>query len=187
MIRKRLELEPALVKQWSGWVQKHFLGSQCYLSARRIGFYAAFDNEVDTRFSFERALEDGKIAAFPKVIGRGEMVYLQERHFEKMRPNKWGIPEPVNCSECVEIRELDLVVVPGVAFDKAGCRTGFGGGYYDRLLSRTGPQTLTVGFAFSFQVLDSLPCAEHDQKVKRIVTEQGFLKMCPPGHVPCEV
>lgn len=178
LIRERRGLEPALVKQWGEWVQKHFLGAQSYLAARSIGFYAAFDNEVDTRFVFERARKDGKISAFPRVRGRGEMVYLQEHNFEKMKPNQWGIPEPEPGSEVMAIEELDLVLVPGVAFDNTGRRIGHGGGYYDRLLSKIAPRTLTVGFAYRFQVLDSLPCDEHDRRVKRIVTEQGFLKMC---------
>jgi len=177
LVRKRLELEAALVQQWSEWVQKHFLGSQCYSAARCIGYYAAFDNEVDTRLAFERSLADGKITAFPKIIGPGEMVYLEERHFEKMKPNQWGILEPVNGCAQLEVEELDLVVVPGVAFDKTGRRIGFGAGFYDRLLSRIDPKTMAVGFAYSFQVLDHLPGAEHDRKVTRIVTEQGFLKM----------
>jgi 5-formyltetrahydrofolate cyclo-ligase len=177
LVGKRLQLEAALARQWSEWVQKHFLGSQCYTAARCIGFYAAFDNEVDTRLAFEQSLSDGKIPAFPKITHPGEMIFLREKNFAKMRPNQWGILEPVSDGAPMGVEELDLVVVPGVAFDKTGRRIGFGGGFYDRLLSRIEPRTMAVGFAYSFQVLEKLPAAEHDRRVSRIVTEQGFLKM----------
>jgi 5-formyltetrahydrofolate cyclo-ligase len=179
LLKDRLAMAPALVKQWSERVQAHFLGSQGYCDAGCIGFYAAFDNEVDTRTAFERARSDGKITAFPKVTGPGEMVYLEERLYEKMQPNQWGILEPADGRQQVAISDLDLVVVPGVGFDRSGLRLGFGGGFYDRLLERVKPETVTVGFGYSFQVLDKIPKAGHDRKVKRVVTEQGFLKMRP--------
>jgi 5-formyltetrahydrofolate cyclo-ligase len=170
---------PELAGKWSEWAQRHLLGAFCFQQARTIGLYAAFDHEVDTRLVFEGGLKQGKTMAFPRVMGEGEMVYLRETNWQKMVENKWGILEPSPDSLQVAVSELELVVVPGVAFARNGCRLGFGGGYYDRLLSRLEPDALTVGLAYSFQVLDNLPCEASDQKVKRIVTEQGFLKMCP--------
>jgi len=178
MIRKRLSLDPTLALKWSEWVQRHFVGAACYLAAKSIGLYAAFDQEVDTKFVFERARADGKTLAFPRITGPGEMVFLKVKDYDQMRPNKWGIPEPEKAAAKMPAEKLDLVVVPGVAFGRNGCRLGFGQGFYDRLLKKLKPGTITVGFAYGFQVLDQLPCSNHDQKVKRVVTEQGFLKIC---------
>jgi len=72
---------------------------------------------------------------------------------------------------------LDLIGVPGVGFDRRGYRLGFGGGYYDRVLAGLNSRTITVGFAYSFQVLESLPREPQDQMVKRILTEQGFIQL----------
>jgi len=179
LVRQRLNLNPDLAQKWSEWAQKHLLGALCFQQAQTIGLYAAFDHEVDTRLVFERGLTDGKTVAFPRVAGVGAMVYLKETNWQKMIANEWGILEPAAASSELPIAELDLVVVPGVAFAKNGGRLGFGGGYYDRLLAKLKPDTLTVGFAYGFQVFENLPLDETDRKVKRIVTEQGFLKMCP--------
>jgi 5-formyltetrahydrofolate cyclo-ligase len=107
------------------------------------------------------------------------MEFLKVNDYDKMRPNKWGIPEPGKGAEQISSEELDLVVIPGVAFSRNGCRLGFGQGFYDRLLKKLRLETMTVGFAYSFQVQDKFSCTNHDQKVKRIVTEQGFLEICP--------
>jgi len=175
MLRQRRELDPKQARQWSEWVQKHFLGAHCYMSAQKIGLYAAFDNEVDTRLAFEGCRAEGRTLAFPKISGPRSMIFMQVSHYEEMVPNKWGIPEPTDASPQVLTDDLDLVVVPGVAFDRNGHRLGFGAGYYDRLLQKLRPEVMTVGFAYGFQVVDRLPAAGHDQRLKRIITEKGFL------------
>ena len=121
----------------------------------------------------------GKTMAFPRITGKGEMVFLKTANWEDMQKNKWGIPEPKAGSEKMPIEQLDLVVVPAVGLDKSGCRIGFGQGYFDRLLEQLGPGTATVGLAYSFQVFERLPCEAHDRRVGRIITEKGFLKMRP--------
>ena len=172
-------MDAQTARKWSEWAQRHLLGALCFERSATIGLYAAFDNEVDTRLVFERGVSDGKTMALPRITGKGEMVFLKAADWEDMKKNKWGIPEPGADAEKVPINQLDLVVVPAVALDKNGCRIGFGGGYFDRLLKELKPGTVTVGLAYSFQVFESLPCEKHDQRVGRIVTERGFLKMCP--------
>ncbi len=179
LLKLRGEVAPALSRKWSEWAQMHLLGSLCYLSSLRIALYAAFNNEVDTRLVFERALQEGKIPAFPRVIGSGKMIFLKVDDYRKMRPNRFGILEPGPESEELALPELDLVVVPGVAFDRRGYRLGLGGGYYDRILPGLKPLAITVGFAYMFQVREALPADERDQSVKRLVTEQGFIKLSP--------
>ncbi len=170
-------MDPQTAAKLSEWAQRHFIGAYCWQGAKRVGLYAAFDNEVDTRLVFERGLAENKLMAFPRVTGVGEMVYLREDRWSDMEPNEWGILEPASSSERIPIEDLDLVAVPGVAFSRDGYRIGFGGGYYDRLLVALRPGTLSVGLAYSFQVLDRLPNEQHDRCVDRVVTEQGFVKM----------
>jgi len=172
-------MDPQTATMLGEWVERHFIGALCWQDAKRIGLYAPFHNEVDTRLVFEHGLKEDKVMAFPRVTGVGEMEYLREDAWSDMVPNQWGILEPAHSSEKVPAGELDLVVVPGVAFSRDGYRLGLGGGYFDRLLGALGPDALSVGFAYAFQVLDSLPHEAHDRRVSRIVTEQGFLKMCP--------
>lgn len=177
LLAQRAELSSALSVKWSQWAQMHFLGSQCYRASKKIALYAAKDREVDTRMIFDRAQAEKKIIAFPRIIGKGEMVFLKVESYEKMIPNQYGILEPRPDWEEIRIEELELILVPGVAFDRRGYRLGFGGGYYDRVLARLKPEVLSCGFAYSFQVLPSLPVDRHDQKVKRLITEQGFIRL----------
>lgn len=172
-------MSPSLAGKWSEWVQMHFLGSQCYLLSRRIALYAGIDHEVDTRMVFKRALREGKILAFPRIIDPGKMIFCKVDDYGKMRANQYGIPEPAPEDPEIAMEDLDLVVVPGVAFDRRGYRIGFGGGYYDRILAGLKSEAVTVGFAYAFQVLKALPQNERDQQVKRLVTEQGFIRLDP--------
>jgi len=158
-------------------VQMHFLGAQCYLLAKRIALYASFDKEVDTRLVFERARREGKELYFPRITLPGEMVFKKVDKYEEMIPNRWGIPEPPVGAPEISLPELDLIVVPGVAFDRRGFRLGFGGGYYDRILSQLDSHTITVGFAYAFQVVERVPVDKNDQRVKRLVCETGFVRL----------
>jgi len=177
LLRERSELDASLACKWSEWAQMHFVGSEGFRCCRKIALYAGMDKEVDTRMVFEKARADGKICAFPRIIGKGRMVFLRVDDYEKMVRNRFGILEPEAGSEEIAVEELDLMIVPGVAFDRKGYRLGFGAGYYDRVLGRLKPEALRVGFAYQFQVLDRIPVAEHDQRVNRLVTEKGFIRL----------
>jgi len=177
ILAQRKNLDPALARKWSAWVQMHFLGAQCYLLARKIALYASFDKEVDTRLVFERARKEGKELYFPRITFPGQMVFKRVEKYEEMIPNRWGILEPKDSAPQILLEGLDLIVVPGVAFDRRGYRLGFGGGYYDRILSRLDSHTITVGFAYGFQIKERIPVDENDQRVKRLVCEAGFVSL----------
>jgi 5-formyltetrahydrofolate cyclo-ligase len=181
LLQQRQELNPDLAGKWSRWAQMHFLGSHGYLQSSRIALYAGIDREIGTQLIFERARAAKKTLFFPHITGPGEMVFLETDDCENMVPNRYGIPEPVLGSREIAVEDLDLVVVPGVAFDREGFRLGFGGGYYDRVLPRLRPEAISLGLAYTFQVVDKLPTRAHDRKVKRLVTEQGFLRLSPEG------
>ena len=97
--------------------------------------------------------------------------YLVENLNDDLEQGPYGIyqPDRTCCRELVA-SELDLVIVPGVAFDRQNYRLGRGAGYYDRFLKQLLPQTASFGLAFDFQILESLPHAEHDVPVSRIVS-----------------
>ena len=91
-----------------------------------------------------------------------------DRGFSKSR---LGILEPLREKKTVNTDEIDLVIVPGLAFDKSGNRLGHGKGYYDRYLERCGENVFFIGIAYDFQVLDTIPADAHDIKMNMIVTE----------------
>jgi 5-formyltetrahydrofolate cyclo-ligase len=90
------------------------------------------------------------------------------------RPGRWGIrePDPARCP-AIDPLEVDLVLLPGVAFDRRGGRLGYGAGFYDRLLTRLRTDCVRVAGAFSLQVVAEVPLEPHDQRFQCLVTEAG--------------
>lgn len=144
-----------------------------YRAARTVAFYSPIRNEVDISGLLPSALAAGKQAVFPRVSG-GEIDFLSVASLEALRPGAFGVAEPVG-AKVVAVTEVDLLVVPGVAFDRFGHRLGYGKGYYDRVLSRLCEQT-AVGVAYELQLVDELPTESHDQRLNMLVTEETVLR-----------
>lgn len=166
LLRKQ-EKKERLLK--SALIADKLLWSAEFKKAKSILFYASFDGEVDTFEMIKKAITLKKRVGLPvvdrekkrlvPVLFSGVTKDLQDGHY--------GIKQPVQSpSSTVPLNEIDLVVVPGLAFDKANNRLGRGQGYYDRFLKDIPRDTPTVGLAFDFQLVDAIPCLEaHDIKV----------------------
>ena len=137
--------------------------------------YVAIPGEVETRPILSQALSDGKRVVVPVVRGSNKRLVAAEitdPDKDLALKGPFGIPQPRNLSQRqVPLKKLDLILVPGVAFDKEGRRLGRGGGYFDRFLSRTAPSVPHVGLAFRFQVVKDLPWEPHDRQVSRVITD----------------
>lgn len=132
-------------------------------------FYVAFGGEVETKEMIKEAQNSGKIIAVP-VCRKHRMSLrpcLLDEH-ARLKKGPYGISEPA-VEECLRLADLDLVIVPGVAFDKKGNRLGRGKGYYDRFLARLPQRTASLGLAFDFQILPSLPAQRHDIAVSKVL------------------
>jgi len=152
--------------QVCAWVEKD-LASVSSLMA-----YWPFRGEVDVRGILGRWIAEGRMVWLPRVHGR-EIEVVRVRDLERdLQPGRFGILEPVG--EAVSVIP-EVILVPGVAFDRAGYRLGYGGGFYDRFLSRM-KGALTIGVAYGFQVVERLPHGEHDSCVDRVVCETGWIK-----------
>jgi 5-formyltetrahydrofolate cyclo-ligase len=90
----------------------------------------------------------------------------------------WGIREPRDHAPLIAVRDIDFVLVPGVAFDRRGHRLGYGAGFYDRLLVDCAPTAARVVGAFACQLVDDIPVGPHDQAIHRILTENESIE-CP--------
>lgn len=155
-------------------IQERFLGGEAYRAAGSVGLYSPFMNEVQTEQVARRALADGKHLAFPRITG-DTMQFVTVTDPADMAPGAFGIPEPVG-GEVLGLGSIDLLVVPGVAFDLAGHRLGYGKGYYDRMLGDCADTLERIGFAYEFQLVDRLPVAGHDCRLTQLVTEQRLLR-----------
>jgi 5-formyltetrahydrofolate cyclo-ligase len=145
-----------------------------FLRAETILFFDADETlEPATRELAATALAAGKRIAYPSAdLKTRTMRALAVRNFAKdLAAGRWGFFEPLAHLPEVPPAELDLILVPGRAFDKNGRRVGRGGGCYDVLLSRSDLHALAAAPAFDCQVFDQAPFEAHDRAVNLIVTE----------------
>ena len=145
-----------------------------YRNARTIFVYWSMDREVDTHAIISEALASGKTVTLPVSYTGGVMVARAIESTEDLVPGKFGIPAPRDGLRDVERDEIDLMLVPAVAFDEEGRRLGRGGGYYDRYLN--GYEGATVGLAREKLLCSAVPTEEHDMRVRFVVTEERVIK-----------
>jgi len=131
-----------------------------------------FGSEWDTRSLAQAALDRGKSIVLPRVDTHARMLVLHRVADldADVAPGYRGIPEPALHTPAVEPGEIDCVLVPGVAFDPAGQRLGYGGGYYDRLMPLLKPGVARVAGAFDIQIVAAVPSGVHDLAVDVVVT-----------------
>jgi 5-formyltetrahydrofolate cyclo-ligase len=141
-----------------------------FIAARRVFTYISMGREPDTRTAIEFLLSIGKTVAVPKVLGNGNMKMVTIKGMNALKPGPLGILEPEEEGQSLQTQEVDLILVPGMAFDKDGYRLGRGGGYYDRLLCRT--CAFTVGLCREAAFVEKVPREAHDIPVHKIVTEE---------------
>ncbi len=148
-----------------------------FKNAHAILFYAAFGGEVPTYEMMEESLEMGKRVILPITDTETKHLVLREvRDLNNLKKNKYGIPEPgLENTLRYEPGLINLVIVPGVAFDPYGHRIGYGGGYYDRFLRKLKPSVSKIGIAFDIQIVPEIPKEEYDLPVDEIVTESRVI------------
>ncbi|MGT2908003.1 5-formyltetrahydrofolate cyclo-ligase [Streptococcus dentiloxodontae] len=136
----------------------------CYKKARTLATYLAFSHEYDTQLLIEQARRDGKRIVVPKTYPKGQMIFVDYDENDLME-TRFGLLEPMS-SQAVDKSKIDLIHVPGLAFNAAGYRIGYGAGYYDRYL--TDYKGATVSTIYACQRQDFLP-DEYDIAVKEVV------------------
>ncbi len=157
----------------SAEIKKKLFNDNAFQSCSYIMFYVSKDDEVDTHSMITEALRGKKRIAVP-VISAGEKgitpseVKNPEEEFEE---GPFRIKQPKKeYLRPVPVEDIDVVIVPGVAFDKSGNRMGRGAGYYDNFLKTISPPVLTIGLAFDFQIVRRVPTLFRDVPVKKIIS-----------------
>jgi 5-formyltetrahydrofolate cyclo-ligase len=164
---------------WSGAIVERLLALPEAADARTVMAFWSFGSEVDTAPLISRLLDDGRTVALPRTEGP-EIVPVTYERGDPVRSTAYGAMEPP-FGRVLGAEELDLVVVPGVAFDRDGNRIGYGRGFYDRLLSRARPEVPAVAIAFGMQVVDHVPSGRADRRIDAIVTEDEMIRVAPRG------
>ncbi len=144
-----------------------------FRSAKTIMFYASFAGEVDTYKMIKEAIKKGKTVSLP-FIGKNKKRLIPRAIkglSHSLEEGPFSSPQPrLECSRPIAKKDLDFVVVPGLAFDHLGFRLGRGQGYYDRFLAGLSKNTYTTGVCFDFQIVSSLPHVSYDLTVKRVIS-----------------
>ncbi|HBV96104.1 MAG TPA: 5-formyltetrahydrofolate cyclo-ligase [Desulfotomaculum sp.] len=177
-LRSRMSLSPDWVEDISKTIMEKIIASDAYLKSHHIMVYVDFRNEVRTGRLIAHALAHGKRVSVPITDIKGKRLTPSELldYPGDLEPGAWGILEPKkSLVRPVGQEELDMVVVPGVAFDAGGNRLGYGGGFYDRFLPGTRQGTVYLAPAFEVQMVDNVLPGPLDVPVHVIVTEKRVI------------
>ena len=167
-IRKQKELYQSSFPVWSAELCKIIMQMACWKEAQTVLLYHALPDEPDLQSLLDEGLLQGKQLLLPVVVG-DDLVLKYFKGKDSLCEGAFHILEPVGEDFPLEqYHQIDLALIPGMAFDYAGHRLGRGKGYYDRLLPRI-PQAHTLGICFPFQLLDTIPSEPHDIPVREVI------------------
>jgi 5-formyltetrahydrofolate cyclo-ligase len=167
----RRSMDPAEVAALGAAIQEHLLQLRDYRDARTVHCYVGVKaNEVPTHRILREALRSGRRLVVPRVDG-DRLEHHEVRDLSELRPEAFGLLEPDPSAPRVDPREIDLAVVPGLAFDRAGNRLGLGKGYYDRFLG--GTPAVKAALLYRRQLVEEVPAGEGDVTVDLLVMETG--------------
>lgn len=151
-------------------IYKKLINSEFYMNAKVVFIYVSFGKEVDTQRIITKLLEDGKVVCVPKVISKKEgMKAIRINSLNELKVGYFGVLEPTSEDE-ITPEEIDLCVLPGLAFDNHGGRLGYGGGFYDRFLCKVSEEAKLIAVAYTFQILDNVPMGLYDFRIQGIIT-----------------
>lgn len=176
MLAQRRALGHDSWNEASRQAQENFLTLREYAGSACIAIYAPAHNETDTSAIMGAAWAAGKRVLYPAVCGH-DLVFRQVDELESLSEGRFGILEPCPTGVDHLADEADLIVVPGVAFDRSGHRIGYGKGFYDRFLRHPGRKAHLVGLCHDFQVIDGhIPADSHDIRMEIIVTDRRIIR-----------
>ena len=182
-LRKQIQTErdalsPAERKKRSEIIAEKFFLTENYRDSNSLLLYYPFRSEIDTTIIIKRALGDGKKVILPRVGPGGLELFFVGDLSVQLEKGSYDIMEPVpGACSTAKITDIDIIVVPGVSFDKNLNRLGYGGGFYDRLLQKITREVKKIALCFEMQVSEKIPVSEHDIKVDILITESNTY--CP--------
>ena len=172
-------------------ISERIANLNAYRTANTVLAYMSFGAELSTEKWVEQALSDGKCVLLPKVNRATKEldVYRVTNLQHDLAPGQWNIREPLveRCTKINSLKEVDFILLPGIAFGRDGARLGYGGGFYDKLLARMkdvnqGCYPALVAGAFAIQLVEGLPQEATDHKVEWVVTENETIQCVSDLH-----
>jgi 5-formyltetrahydrofolate cyclo-ligase len=157
------------------------IGLEEFSTARVIMLYVPLPGELDTTPIAQAARRAGKTVLVPRVFwDRCTMIGVATGWpEERLAADDHGLRQPAG-GQPWPVEDIDLIITPGLAFDRLGNRLGRGGGYYDRFLSQNRIRAVTCGLAFAEQIVEAMPVSQEDRRVDMIVTDKEVLRFAAP-------
>lgn len=176
MIRRRNDLTLNEVDSLSAKIEENLFSCKDFLNRDYVLYYLSFGKEVHTDSMIERSLRLGKAVYVPRIIkNKNKLEVCEIKNLKtSFEINDFGIREPLGVP-AASLTKIDTIVAPGVAFDSSGGRIGFGGGYFDKLFVELTGNSLFLGVAYDFQLVDILYQDVWDKKVQKVFTEKDTL------------
>lgn len=180
IIAARDNLTPSLRIHSSKHIVDQICGLAIYKSGRTVLGYLNFGSELASEMWVRQAQTDGKRVLLPRVNKASKHLELFEVKDidHDVAAGAYGIREPIveRCARFEALGEIDLILMPGVAFDREGGRLGYGGGYFDRLLAHLPHRPVSIAGAFAMQVVTEIPQESTDHKIDWLVTENETIR-----------
>jgi len=175
LMKVKNNLSKSEVLKKSNLIKKRLFKMNEFKQASTIQFYISYDNEVHTHDMIKESMSNRKKIVVPVTDKEKKKLILSElKNWNDLTHGAYNILEPRR-ERMIEVSldSIDLILVPGIGFDKHGYRIGHGGGYYDKLLESATAQS--IGLAFHLQIIDKINVEEHDVPVHKIVTEKEVI------------
>ncbi len=176
ILKRRETLNSNLRESLSSSICSMIIKSFFYLESKSLMLYSSIRGEVDLGILYNDALKRHKSVYVPTVSLRSLKINPVQCFVDTIwEKGPYGILEPMYKPNRLRSKKLDLIFIPGVAFDRNSNRLGFGKGFYDKFLKNMPNTTLKIGVAFDFQIVDTIKSDPWDIKMDIIVTEKGFI------------
>ncbi len=180
-IRKKIKIIAAgtakdELKERDVLIRKHFCSLPEYIAARTVYIYiSSFNHEVDTFSIIDNLIDEKREVLVPLANEkRYELKYSELKSLDFLKRSRYNVWEPED-RNIVNFHRVDMIVVPGVAFDLKGNRIGSGKGYFDRFLADN--DSLKIALAYEFQIIDYVPVTSNDIPVDILITENRIVRI----------
>jgi 5-formyltetrahydrofolate cyclo-ligase len=176
VLKKRTSMPFSEKQKKSTQIKERLFQTDEFQNAETVLFYVSYDHEVGTHEMIKESLTMKKRVAVPKTDMTSRTIICSSLvQWEDLLAGAYKILEPrKGCVNEVSPDSIDLMIIPGIAFDYQGNRIGHGMGYFDRLLQRKN-HACHIGLAFEIQIVENIPSQKHDKKVEKIVTEDRII------------
>lgn len=172
-LQKREQLSIDKVKKFSEKIRRNLKGLSYYKDSQNIMVYINFKNEPETIQIIKDSLKLNKNVYIPR-INKKEIEAVRIKNLKNLKINTYGIKEPSQKLPASSRKIFDIIIIPGILFDKKGNRIGFGKGFYDRFLKKY--KGKKIALAYDFQLKNTIPSYDYDEKIDIIITEKRIYK-----------